>query len=228
VARPEPRRPCARLAFADRWDSELRGFADGDLTPDERIDRDLLLSELAALRFDETELREDAWDALGYVYLLGGGIFPLLARDFAPLATRLTVRGVAPGGRAGALPPPARAGEHPGRPPSRLHTEMAIKQLPGIVALAEDAVAQAEAAADQPGVAELLPRLRAAARTAVAAIAAFEAWLRVGSAGRARRRRPARRRSVRPQAAPHVPLGPDRRRRSWPRPASSTTPSGAR
>ena len=79
----------ARLNFADRWSRELRGLADADLTPDERLDRDLLLSELAELLFDETELREDAWDALGYVYLLGGGLFPLLARDFAPLATRL-------------------------------------------------------------------------------------------------------------------------------------------
>ena len=79
----------ARLAFADRWETELHAFAEAALTQDERIDRDLLLSELAALRFDETELREDAWDALGYVYLLGGGIFPLLARDFAPLPVRL-------------------------------------------------------------------------------------------------------------------------------------------
>ena len=102
----------ARLAYADRWEAELRGFADADLTPDERIDRDLLLSELAALRFDETELREGAWDALGYVYLLGGGIFPLLAREFAPLAGAAGVRGVAAGGRTrGACRRPGRAGE---------------------------------------------------------------------------------------------------------------------
>jgi uncharacterized protein (DUF885 family) len=34
----------ARLAFADRWEAELRPFGDAGLTPDERIDRDLLLS----------------------------------------------------------------------------------------------------------------------------------------------------------------------------------------
>lgn len=168
----------ARLNFADRWSRELRGLADADLTPDERLDRDLLLSELAALLFDETELREDAWDALGYVYLLGGGLFPLLARDFAPLATRLAsvserLEGVP------AVLAAARAvlGSLPDRPPSRLHTEMAIKQLPGIVALAEDAVAQADAAAGQPGVAATLPRLRAAAATARHAVGGFEAWL---------------------------------------------------
>ena len=168
----------ARLNLADRWSRELRGFADADLTQDERLDRDLLISELAALLFDETELREDAWDPLGYVYLLGGGIFPLLARDFAPLATRLaSVAARLEGMPAVFAAARAHLGSLAGRPPSRLHTEMAIKQLPGIVALAEDAVAQAGAAADQPGVAEILPRLRAAAETARGAVAGFEAWL---------------------------------------------------
>jgi uncharacterized protein (DUF885 family) len=168
----------ARIAFADRWELELRGLADGDLTPDERIDRDLLRSEVAALRFDETELREDAWDALGYVYLLGGGIFPLLARDFAPLATRLgSVASRLEGVRAVLVGARHELGSIPSRPPSRLHTEMARKQLPGIVALAEDAVAQAEAAADQAEIAELLPRLRAACAEAVDAIAAFDRFL---------------------------------------------------
>ncbi|MGD0409104.1 MAG: DUF885 domain-containing protein [Candidatus Limnocylindrales bacterium] len=169
----------ARLAFADRWEAELRPFGDAGLTPDERIDRDLLLSELAALRFDETELREPAWDALSYVYLLGGGIFPLLARDFAPLSVRLASAASRLEGTPAVLAAARRElGGLAGRPPSRLHTEMAIKQLPGIVALAEDAVAQAEAAADQPDVAAVTPRLRAAATAAVEAIEGFEAYLR--------------------------------------------------
>ena len=168
----------ARLAFADRWETELRGFGDGALTADERIDRDLLLSELAALRFDETELRESAWDALGYVYLIGGGIFPLLARDFAPLAVRLTsVASRLEGVRALVYESRRELGCLPDRPPSLLHTEMAIKQLPGVIALAEDAVAQAEAAADQPGVAEILPRLRAACADAVDVLAHFDQQL---------------------------------------------------
>jgi uncharacterized protein (DUF885 family) len=169
----------ARLAYADRWEAELRGFADAALTPDERIDRDLLLSELAALRFDETELREGAWDALGYVYLLGGGIFPLLAREFAPLPVRLA----SVASRLEGVPAVLAAARHelgsvPERPPAKLHTEMAIKQLPGIVALAEDAVARAEAATDLEGVAAVMPRLRAAATVAIVAIGEFEAVLR--------------------------------------------------
>ena len=169
----------ARLAYVARWEAELRRFVDAALTPDERIDRDLLLSELAALRFDETELREGAWDALGYVYLLGGGIFPLLAREFAPLPARLA----SVASRLEGVPAVLAAGRRElgslaGQPPSRLHTEMAIKQLPGIVALVEDAVAQAEAAEGQEGVGAVTPRLRDAATAAVVAIGEFEVVLR--------------------------------------------------
>jgi uncharacterized protein (DUF885 family) len=169
----------ARLAFADRWEVELRGFADADLTPDERIDRDLLRSELAAQRFDEIELREDAWDALGYVYLLGGGIFPLLSREFAPLSERLaSVASRLEGVPAVLAAARVELGRLADRPASRLHTEMAIKQLPGIVALAEDAVVQAEAATDQERVAAVMPRLQAAAPAAIVAIGEFEVFLR--------------------------------------------------
>jgi uncharacterized protein (DUF885 family) len=169
----------ARLAFAGRWEAVFGGFADAALTADERIDRDLILSELAALRFDEEDLREDTWDPLGYVYLLGGGIFPLLARDFAPLAARLTsvasrLEGV-PAILAGAR---TMLGSRSGRPAARLHTEMAIRQLPGIASLADDAVAQAKAEAAEPAVASIAPRLEAAAAAARDAIASFEAWLR--------------------------------------------------
>ena len=169
----------ARLAFADRWEPELSGFGDQALSPDERIDRDLLLSELASLRFDDIELRESAWDALGYVYLLGSGIFPLLARDFAPLAVRLASAASRLEGMPAVLAAARRElGSMAGRPTSRLHTEMAIKQLPGIAALAEDALARAEAAADQPDVAAVTPRLRVAVAAAVASIDGFASFLR--------------------------------------------------
>src|SRR5262245_23872989 len=55
-----------RLAFYDAWLIELRGFADGDLSLDERLDRDLLVAELEAHRFGETVLREETWDPLSW------------------------------------------------------------------------------------------------------------------------------------------------------------------
>jgi uncharacterized protein (DUF885 family) len=169
-----------RLAFADRWQAELRGFTDADLTRDERADRDLLLTELDALRFGETELRQEAWDPLEWVYLLGAGIFPLLAREFAPLADRLA----SAAGRLEGIPAAVEAAKTelvglPARPVSRFHAETALKQLAGIAELADDAVREAEAAApSDPAVAAILPRIRASATTARAALAGFEAHLR--------------------------------------------------
>ncbi len=169
-----------RLAFAERWQAELAGFSDVDLSRDERVDRDLLLAELDGIRFAETELRQEKWDPLEWVYLLGGGIFPLIAREFAPLADRLAsaagrlegVRGVVATARTEIV-------GLPGRPVSAFHTETALKQLPGIAELADDAVKAGEAAAPtDPAVEAVMPRVRTAAADAKAALAEFEAHLR--------------------------------------------------
>ena len=50
-----------RLAFLDRSEETFGRFADADLAVDERIDRDLLLGEIAAARFEETELATERW-----------------------------------------------------------------------------------------------------------------------------------------------------------------------
>jgi uncharacterized protein (DUF885 family) len=169
-----------RLAFAERWQTELAGFADDDLTRDERVDRDLLLLELDGIRFAETELRQEAWDPLEWVYLLGGGIFPLIARDFAPLADRLT----SAAGRLEGIRDVLRAARTElvglqGRPVSAFHTETALNQLSGIAELADDAVGAGEAAAPtDPKVAAVQPRVQAAAADAKAALADFERHLR--------------------------------------------------
>ena len=169
-----------RLAFAERWQAELAGFADDDLSRDERVDRDLLLAELDGIRFAETELRQEAWDPLEWVYALGGGIFPLIAREFAPLAERLAsaagrlegIRGVVKAARTELVGLPDRL-------VSAFHTETALKQLPGIAELADDAVNAGRAAsASDPEVAAVLPRVEAAAADAKAALADLEAHLR--------------------------------------------------
>jgi uncharacterized protein (DUF885 family) len=170
----------ARLAFIERWTGELGGLADPGLAEDERIDRDLLLLELDAMRFAETELREETWDPLAWVYLLGGGIFPLLVREFAPLADRLTsiasrLEGI-PAVLAAAR---AQLGTHPARPVSSFHTETALRQLSGISDLADDAVREAEGAAPiDPAAAAVLGRVRQAADLAKTALVAFGDHLR--------------------------------------------------
>ncbi len=153
----------ARLALYERWAAEFAGLDAAALTPDERIDRDLVLGELARFRFLDGELREDAWDPLSWVYLIGGGLHSLISRDFAPLATRLEsfasrLEGV-PKVVADAQ---AVLGSHPERPVSRLHARVAGERIGGVAALGDEAVALAEASAAEAAVAALLPRLRAA------------------------------------------------------------------
>lgn len=166
-----------RLAFVERWLTELRAMT--ALSPDEAIDRDLLVGELEAAEFSEMELREETWNPLDWIYLLGDGLFTLLAREFAPLETRLASMT----GRLEGLPAVVDAAKaclvgHDGRPVGRFQTETALKQLPGVEALIGDALAAAEGATENAAVAALTPRLRAAAETARGAMSSFEAHLR--------------------------------------------------
>jgi uncharacterized protein (DUF885 family) len=168
-----------RLAFADRWLAEFGSMR--DLSIDEAIDRDLLVGELEAARFAETELREDAWNPLEFVYLAGDGLFTLMAREFAPLADRLT----STAGRLEGMPALLAGAREAlvgvaGRPVGRFQTETAISQLPGVDELIDEALAAAAAAAAQtdPAVAALTPRLTEAAETARASLAAFATHLR--------------------------------------------------
>lgn len=150
-----------------------------ELAGDDAIDRDLLVGELEAARFSGTELREETWNPLDWIYLLGGGLFPLLAREFAPLPVRLA----SVAGRLEGLPAVVDAGKSSlvglaGRPVGRFQTETALKQIPGIDELIGDALRATEGAADDPAIAGLRSRLVAGAETARRALADFEAHLR--------------------------------------------------
>ena len=102
-----------RLAMTERWLATFAAMT--DLPADDAIDRDLLIGELEASRFSETVLREDTWNPLDWVYLAGEGLFTLLAREFAPLADRLT----STAGRWKGCRPSSRP---PGRPSSAART----------------------------------------------------------------------------------------------------------
>ena len=171
----------ARLAFAARWAAVFEAVPAADLDRDQAVDRSLLLLVLDEMRFEDEELRQLAWDPLEWVYVMGAGIFPLVAREFAPLAERL----VSIAGRLEGLPglvEDARqslVGTPDGRPVSRFHAETALRQLPGIAELIGDALAEAEAAAPiDADVGAILVRLRAAARTGTEAVGRAEAILR--------------------------------------------------
>jgi len=170
-----------RLAFVDRWLAELEALPAGELPAADAIDRDLLVMELESERFGATELRDETWDPLTWIYLIGDGIFTLIARDFAPLADRLT----SVAGRLEGLPAlldgakAALEGPGDGRPVGRFQTEKALEQLPGVAELIDDALGEAERATpEDAAVAGVRDRLAAAATLARAALTDFEAHLR--------------------------------------------------
>src|SRR5262249_27236696 len=120
-----------------------------------------------------------AWSPLEWVYMLGNGLFTLVAREFAPLASRLA----SVAGRVEGIPAVLEAARaslgSADVPVARLHTEKAVAQWSGIAELMGDGLAEGEraAAAGDEAVAAVLPRLRSAAETARTELAAFHQHL---------------------------------------------------
>jgi uncharacterized protein (DUF885 family) len=169
----------ALVALLDRWREAFTALAADTLAPDEAVDRDIVLGEIAAMRFAETELRSEAWDPLAWVYLLGEGVHLLLTREFAPLGVRLAaaadrIEGI-PGVLAAAR---GRLVGSSGRPVSRLHTEVALTQLPGIAELCREALGAAATADAEGELAPVRARLEPAVAAAESALEAFAAHLR--------------------------------------------------
>ena len=148
--------------------------ADG-LSRDAAIDRRVLLDQIDALRFDDEELDELSWSAITYSYLLGGGLFGLLSREFAPLPDRLA----SAAGRMEGIPAvlaAARANltSGRGRDVSTFHVEKALKTMPGVADLCRTAVSMAADVED----ADLRTRVKATGEAAIGEVNAFTEWLR--------------------------------------------------
>lgn len=169
----------ARAASNERWERAFRDLDPAGLGEDGRLDRDLVLARLAAERHALLEDPDDCWDPLAWVYALGSGLFMLLAREFAPASVRLTSLA----GRLEGLPAVLdsarrRLGSDAARPVSRLHTERALLDLPGILALVDDVEALAASVGAESSDAVLRGRVHEAAETARGAIDTFTAHLR--------------------------------------------------
>jgi uncharacterized protein (DUF885 family) len=158
-----------------RWLAEVRGALqalDG-LSREEEIDRRVLVGTIDELRFDDEDLDELSWSPIVYSYLLGGGLFALLSREFAPLADRLT----SAAGRMEGIPAAldaARANllSGRGRAVSGFHVEKGIQTIGGVADLCRTAV---EMAGDVDE--STRQRVTGAAGSAIAAVDAFKAWL---------------------------------------------------
>lgn len=157
-------------AFAEKTLAELRGFDASKLSRANQVDRIVLEDQLRYAIFAHDDLKDWAWDPLGYAYETGTGLFGLTAREFAPLPDRLR----SATGRLEALPAylaGARAALDPARVP-KIHAETAAKQNAGLSGLIDGILAQ-KAALPAPEQA----RLEKAVASAKAAVAEHQAWL---------------------------------------------------
>jgi uncharacterized protein (DUF885 family) len=168
----------ARLRMLHGHVARLEAFDAGALSPDQRVDRHVLLEEIEKALFGEEVLRGEAWDALELVYLMGSGLFGILSREYAPWSQR----GEALLSRLRGLPELSRqalAGLTglPGRPVAMLQLDTALAQLEGITELVDASLAEAHSRAQAGEAAELVGPMETAARGARDALDAFRAGL---------------------------------------------------
>ena len=110
----------------------LAGIPAAELGTANRVDYDILRNNLESIVFETDTVREWTWNPLNYN--VGGAIFPLLSRDFAPLPERL--RNVRL--RLEAVPAAVAAAKANLQHPPRMHVETAIKQNPGTINLVRE------------------------------------------------------------------------------------------
>lgn len=156
----------ASLEAEKRWLEQLRRIDPGGLETGDGIDYEILLNHIESSIFELEEIREQEWNPL--VYNVGGSIYSLLARDFAPLEERL--RSLQ--GRLEEIPAVLAAAKENLRNPPLVHTETAIVQNPGTIALIADELdvflEQAPAVRDE---------LQPAREAAIAALEEYGDWL---------------------------------------------------
>jgi uncharacterized protein (DUF885 family) len=131
------------------------------------------------MRFSEGTLEEERWNPLVWVYVLGNGLFTLVARPFAPLPERLRSGASRLRGLPAVLDAGRAALSNPGeRPVSQFHTEKAIERVAGVTGLIDTLVAEADNVEDAAEAAALRGELEPAAAVARDAVASFATWLR--------------------------------------------------
>ncbi len=172
-----PDHSASGLAAQSAWLAERAGeLAEIDtatLSVQNRADAAILATQLEFMRFQIEELREREWNPAEANP--GVALYTLLARDYAPVGTRLT----AFAGRLAQVPAALAANRAllAGKPLSRIHVELAIGQFAGTIELVGSGVdAELAAAGDSAG--DARSTLDAVRPAAVAALEEHIAWLK--------------------------------------------------
>ena len=104
----------------------------GQLNPTNGIDHRIMKANLESWLFQIDTLKEHEWNPLDYN--VGGAIYGLLAREFAPVKDRL----LSVKERLKGIPTVLAAAKTNLKNPPKIHTETAIRQNPGTIALVRD------------------------------------------------------------------------------------------
>jgi len=157
--------------FLDEFLDQLGRIDPGGLSRSNQVDHALLERRLEAQRWRLDELQEWAWNPLAYTRLVGSAVYGLMAREFAPLETRLACVAA----RLEEFPrlfDQIRATLVPERVP-KVHAETAIKQNRGVLSILDNMV--------EPHLAELPPagqkRLERAIETGRRVVEDHQKWL---------------------------------------------------
>ncbi len=158
------------IAFTRAAAAAMDTFAPGDLSPQRALDRDLVIHEARLHLFQLTERR--SWEQRSDgAEAIGGALFPLFTRDFAPVSERMESIAA----RLEAAPAYlAETRERVDRP-VQLWTEIDMESGEGLPSFLETIL---EAARSQGVPAATVARLEAAIVGANAALDEHQAWLR--------------------------------------------------
>lgn len=139
-----------------------------ELGAENRVDYDILRNNLESIVLETDKVQEWRWNPLNYN--VGGAIFPLLSRDFAPLPERLrNVRR-----RLEMVPAAVAAAKTNLQHPPKIHVETALRQNVGTLNLVREGVDEFLAKAPPELRAELAP----AQAVAVAALEEYGRFLK--------------------------------------------------
>ena len=136
-----------------------------------QIDAEILLNQLESDLWASDALQEWAWNPLYYINISGSAIYGLVARDFAPVASRLR----SATSRLNEIPrflEQSRAAIQPERVP-KIHAETAVKQNPGLTSIIDTMIVPEMSVLSAVDQAEL----RAAIEIAKDAVADHQTWL---------------------------------------------------
>jgi uncharacterized protein (DUF885 family) len=157
------------LAFIARWQTHFAGFDAAQLNVARRTDLAMIRHRLESDHWYLTTYREFEWNPSDYN--VAGPIDQILNTDYAPLVQRLRALTA----RLAAVPAYYKAAQANIRRPTREHTQLALMQAPGTLAVLDSVAAAGKASHLKP---KEKQQLAARIQGARKAVSDWQAWLK--------------------------------------------------